>query len=106
MAWEMNETDARAWLRNVVAVIRQGCTLTTTTIDDSVADMMLTAIDSELLWPWIWSALDGLLGDDPVVPIGADPVFAAECEAKGINPLIIIQIVQALIALWQAFRPK
>jgi hypothetical protein len=44
MAWEMNETDARAWLRSGIEWIREGLTLTTTTVDDSVADMVLNSL--------------------------------------------------------------
>ena len=106
MAWEMNKDEARVWLRQVVEVIRKGCTLTTTTIDESVCDMLLNAIDSDLIYGWMWSVLDGILGDTDIVPMMSDPVMAAECEAKGINPLIIISVLKALYDLWKLFRPK
>jgi len=108
MAWEMNETDARAWLRSGIEWIREGLTLTTTTVDDSVADMVLKALDNELIWGWLWSVLDGMLDGD-VQPIGATPIpvaVQAETEAAAINPLLVLQIVKLIYDLWQTFRNK
>jgi hypothetical protein len=100
----MEEAAARAWIRKMVEVIREGLTITPTTVDDGVADMVLRAIDNDLLWSWLWSALDGVL-DPGVTPIGATPPETEqELVAKGVNPLLVLSIVKAIYDLWKMFR--
>jgi hypothetical protein len=106
MAIEMNENEARVWLRDGVEWIRKGLSLTPTTADDKVCDMVLAAIDSDLIWGWLWKVLDGVL-DDSVTPIGAAPddVVAAAAPAA-INPLLVLSIIKALYDLWKMFRTE
>lgn len=106
MPIEMNETDARAWLRKMVEVVREGLSLTETTTDDAICDMVLRVLDNDTLWSWAWSLLDGILGDG-IVPKGAPPEVTAEAEAVGvINPLLVLSILKAIYDLYQLFRNK
>jgi hypothetical protein len=97
----MDEAQARVWIRNIIEVVKQGATLTSFTIDDQAADMALRAVDSDLLWSWLWKLIGGWM--DGVDVVGDEcPVEAA--EAAAINPLMIIAIVKAIVELWKSFR--
>jgi hypothetical protein len=96
----MNEQQARVWVRNIIEVVKQGATLTDFTIDDQAAEMMLRAVDSDLLWASIWKLIGGLLNDEPDV-VGCEmPVT----DVAAINPLMVIAIVKAIVELWKSFR--
>lgn len=102
---EMNEADARAWLRKGVEWIREGLTLTDNTTDDAVCDMVLKALDTDLVWGWLWSMLDGVL-DGGVVPKGAPSEVVTAGEATAINPLLVLSVIKAIWDLYQLFRNK
>lgn len=98
----MNETQARVWIRQIIEVVRQGATLTEFTIDDQAAEMALKAIDSELLWSWLWKVIGGLLEGDDVNVVGAP----GPEELGAIDPLMVIAIIKAVVELWKAFRKQ
>ena len=99
----MTENEARVWVRQIIEVIRKGATLTTTEVDVKVCDMVLLAVDSNTLWPWIWQLLSRFLSDDDGLLVGdiPEPVEAAE---MGLNPLMIIAIIKAIAELIKLFR--
>ena len=100
----MTENEARVWVRQIIEVMRKGATLTTTEVDDKVCDMVLLAVDSNTLWPWIWQLLSRFLAsDDDGLLVGdiPEPVEAAE---MGLNPLTIIAIIRAIAELIKLFR--
>lgn len=98
----MNEAQARVWIRQIVEVVKQGATLTDFTIDDQAAEMVLRAIDNDLLWGWVWKIVGGLLDGQPDV-VGDDlPLLQA--DAAAINPLTVIAIIKAIVELWKSFR--
>lgn len=99
----MTESEARIWVRQIVEVMRKGATLTSITIDDKVCDMMLTAVDSDTLWSWMWQLLSRFLSEDDGVLVGdiAEPPMAAEV---GMDPLTIIAIIRAIAELIKLFR--
>jgi hypothetical protein len=95
----VDEQQARVWIRNIIEVVKQGATLTSFTIDDQAADMALRAVDSDLLWAWLWRLIGGWL--DGVDVVGEEPPVV---EAAAIDPLTVIAIIKAIVSLWQAFR--
>jgi hypothetical protein len=102
---DMAETEARVWLRQVVEVFRTGCTLTKTPIDEKVCDMVLAAIDQDLIWNVIWNMLDGVLDPD-IEPIGSSPAVVGACQAVGLPLLTIIAIIKTIIDLFRMFTNK
>jgi hypothetical protein len=100
----MTESEARIWIRAIIEVMRKGATLTSITIDDKVCDMLLTAVDSDTLWAWIYQLLSRFLAsDDDGLLVGDihEPVEAAE---MGMDPLTIIAIIKAIAELIKLFR--
>jgi hypothetical protein len=99
----MTENEARVWVRQIIEVIRKGATLTSIAIDDKICDMLLTAVDSDTLWSWIYQLLSRFLSDDDGIIVGdiPEPVEAAE---MGLNPLMIIAIIKAIAELIKLFR--
>ena len=96
----MNEQQARVFVRQIIEVIKTGTSLTAISIDDQIAEMALKAVDNDVLWAWIYKIISGLLNNEPDV-VGCEmPVTAVEA----IDPATIIMIVQAIVALWKAFR--
>jgi hypothetical protein len=99
----MSETEVRAWLRKIIEVVRTGTELTDTAIDDNVCEMVLKAIDSDLMWSWLWTLIGRWLVDENA-PILVSAEGSPMVEA--INPLTVIAVIQALIALWKTVRPN
>jgi hypothetical protein len=99
----MTENEARIWIRAIIEVMRKGATLTSTVIDDKVCDMLLTAVDSEVVWSWMWQVLSRFLSEDDGIIVGdiPEPVEAAEL---GLNPLTSIAIIKAIAELIKLFR--
>ena len=67
--------------------------------------MMLTAVDSDAIWPWIYKLLGRFLSDDPIIVAAEcpEPVEAAEV---GLDPLTIIAIIRAIAELIKLFRNR
>lgn len=99
----MDEQQARKWVRDGMSWIGQGTTITNTLIDDKIVAMAMSAIDSDLLWPWIWNLIDGLVADPPLT-MAADEEFTCAAEKAGIDPMTIIAIISAVVELWRKFR--
>jgi hypothetical protein len=81
--------------------MRKGATLTSTVIDDKVCDMLLTAVDSDTLWAWMWQVLSRFLSDGLIVAEAPEPTEAAE---MGINPLTVIAFLKLIAELIKMFR--
>lgn len=103
----MTEQELKQWILDILAVIRKGCTLTPTTIDESVVDMVVRAVESEILWAWIYRLIGGLLGpdDDESILVSTEPMPVDAVEVAMINPLVVIAVIKALIELWKTLRP-
>jgi hypothetical protein len=101
----MNDVELRNFVRKIIEVMRSGASFTDTTIDDQTCDMILRAIDSDVVWGWVAELIGRFLKDEPIlVEAGAEVSSAMEVEA--INPLTIIAIIQAIVSLWKQLRPK
>jgi hypothetical protein len=100
----MNEHEARVWIRKIVEVIRTGTTLTPITADDKVCDMLLLAVDNDVIWPWVWSLLRRALErDDDGIIVGDEPEPVAAAEL-GIDPFTIYKLITLVIAIWKLTR--
>jgi hypothetical protein len=100
----MSEAEARIWIGEILGVIRKGCLLSGTQIDENVVDMVQRAIENDMIWAWIWRVIGTLLTEeDGPILVEADADVAA-CEAAAVNPLLILAVIKALIDLWKSFR--
>lgn len=100
----MNEQQVRVFVRQIVEVLRTGASLTAITIDDQIAEMVLKAVDNDLLWSWIYKLIGGFLNDDGPLVVAASEEFPVEAVEAGVDPLTIIAIIETLVALWKKFR--
>lgn len=102
----MNETELKQWILDILAVIRKGCTLTNTTIDEAAVDMVVRAVENELLWAWIYRLIGGLLGpeDEDAILVQTEPMPVDAVAVAAINPLVVIAVIKALVELWKQFR--
>lgn len=100
----MTENEARNFISSGLAWIQSGTTLTNTPIDDNVVQMALAAVNSDILWPWIWTLIDDLMSDSPLVSGSSTAEMEAAADKAGIDPLTIIAIVTAIVDLWRKFR--
>jgi hypothetical protein len=98
----MNEIEVRQWFKEIGAVVIKGASITSTELDDKVVAMFFNALDSDLVWGFLWPIIDGMFTDETLVQ--SSPEFNDACTAKAINPLAIIAIVKALIDLYKMFR--
>lgn len=98
----MNETEVRAWIKQVGQVILQGTSITNTTVDDTVVGMFFNALDNEVVWRFLWPLIDDIFQESTLVK--ASPGLTAEAEKVGIDPMTIIAIVTAIFNLWKQFR--
>lgn len=98
----MDSAQTRVFVRQIIEVLKTGASLTGITIDDQIADMALKAVDNDTVWNWMWLLIGKLLSDEDVNVVGCEP---PEAEVVGaINPLVLIAIVKAIVALLKAFR--
>jgi hypothetical protein len=100
----MDSNQMRVWIRQILEVIKTGATLTSTNIDDQAVEMMLRAIDNDLLWAWIAKLIDRFMKDDDPLIVAEEEPCPVTADAAAINPLMIIAIVKAIVELWKAFR--
>ena len=98
----MNEIEVRQWFQEIGAVVIKGASITNTELDDKVAAMFFHALDSDLVWGFLWPIIDGMFTDETLVQ--SSPEFNDACAAKAINPLTVIAIVKALLDLYKMFR--
>ena len=98
----MTETQIREFVRRVVQATQSVAELTPTEFDDKACEMVLKVVNNDTLWGWIWSLVDQWIVDEnaPIL-VSAPP---AGMEAEAINPLLVIAIIKAAIALWKAFH--
>jgi len=96
----MTETELREFVRRIVGVAQSVAEMTGTALDDQACEMVLKAVNNDLLWGWIWSLVDQWVVDEnaPIL-VSAPPV-----EVEAIDPVTIIAIVKAAIALWKLIR--
>jgi hypothetical protein len=102
----MNELEMRVFIRQIIEVLRKGATLTGVAIDDQVCDMVLKAVDSDLLWSWVWSLIGRFVNDTEPIVVSESYELTAACEVEAINPLMIIAIIKAIVELWKQLRPQ
>lgn len=102
----MNELEMRAFVRQIIEVMRKGASFTDTPVDDNICDMVLKAVDSDLLWSWVFSIIGRFLKDEEPISVSESGELMAACEAEAINPLMVIAIIKAIIELWKTLRPK
>lgn len=102
----MNEQELKQWVLDTLSVIRRGCTLTPTTIDEAAVDMVVRAVENPILWAWIYRLIGGLLGpdDDESILVATEPMPVDAVEVAAINPLLVIAVIKALVALWKSFQ--
>jgi hypothetical protein len=101
----MNELEMRTFVRQILEVLRKGASLTGTLIDDQTIDMVLRAVDSDLIWGWVFSLIGRFLKDEPIL-VEAGTEVSAAMEVEAINPLMILAIIKAIVALWKELRPQ
>lgn len=101
----MNDAQLRVWIRQIIEVLKTGATLTDVTLDDQVLEMVQKAVDNDLLWAWIAKLIARFMKDeDPLIVAAECEVPLLQADAAAINPLTIIAIVQAIVALLKACR--
>ena len=101
----MDEAEVRQWIVDILGVIRRGCKLTQTEIDERVVDSVIQAISNDTIWGWCWKLLGRLFeGDEPILVTDDAPVAAL--QPYGIDPIMIIAIIRQLYELWKLFTWK
>jgi hypothetical protein len=103
----VTKDEMRQWIKDILGVIAKGASLTPTVIDDNCVAMVLRAVENDMLYDWVYGLIERWLvdEDDPILvgdPVN-DEVLAASAVAA-INPLVVIAVIKALIALWKSFR--
>jgi hypothetical protein len=98
----MTESEVRQWMKEIGVVVAKAATITTNDVDDKVVKMFFDALDNDWIWSLLWPIVDGLFEDDTKVMATAD--FDDACSTKMINPLTVIAIVRAIIALYNQFK--
>lgn len=91
----------REWLLLVADALDLIVARTTTTADDAVLDFVTSAIRNDSLFDPFYQLILNLLSSDGRVVVG-DTVSApllAEADRAGINPLVLIELIQAVIAI-------
>ena len=103
----MSEQELKQWILDILDVLRRGAGLTPTTIDEASIDMVIRAVENELLWAWIYKLIGGLLGpdDDGSLLVQTESVPVDVATAAAVNPLLVIAVIRALVALWKSFNP-
>ena len=96
----MNENEFRAWVKQILGVLKTGAGLTPTLIDDQACEMVLKVVDSDILWGWVWKTVDQWVVDED------HPILVGAPEMVGVNPLLVLAVIKALLALWKALRPE
>lgn len=102
----MAENEVRLWMRKIIEVLRTGAEITGTKVDDQACDMVLKAIDNDLLWSWLWKAIGRFFGGDSPIIVAQDPVPVSAGEIAEFNPLLVLSIIKALVDLWKLLRPQ
>jgi hypothetical protein len=101
----MNELEMRTFVRQILEVLRKGASLTGTTIDDQTIDMVLRAVDSDLIWSWVFALIQRFLKDEPIL-VESGVEVAEACEVAAISPLAIIAIIKAMVELWKLLKKE
>jgi hypothetical protein len=99
----MSESEIRQWLLSFGHLLGKLADLSGTQIDDEVVKAFIAALESDLLWGYIWLLIGGLFDDKPMLVEATDDVALA-AEELGISPLVIIAIVKALLEIWKLFK--
>lgn len=102
----LNDVELRNFVRKIIEACRTGASLTSTLIDDQTCDMILRAIDNDLLWSWVFKLIGRFLNDGEPILVEEGGAIAEAMEVEAINPLTIIAIIQAIVALWKTLKPK
>lgn len=102
----MNELEIRNFIRKIIEVLRTGASLTGTTIDDQACDMVLRAVDNDLIWSWIVKLIGRFMDDGQPILVEDGGEIAAAMEVEAISPLMVIAIIKAIVELWKTLRPK
>lgn len=100
----MTETELREFVRRIVGVAQTVAELTGTAIDDHACEMVLKAVNNDLLWGWIWSLVDQWIVDENAPILVSAEAAPAELQAAAIDPLTVIAIIKAAIELWKLIR--
>lgn len=95
----MNEEQARKWIRDGVLWLKEGATLTPTTLDDLIFDKTLNAIDTDFLWDLMWRVLSRVLEGESVLVHAPDESVLAEAQLVEADWTKIMEIVLAIIEL-------
>ena len=108
----MNEAQAKQWIYDGFAWIGQGCSITSTYLDDKLVRMMMVAVSNDVIWSWVWpmirSIFEGEAEPEVLLAAAADEEAPAEVTAAaaevGLNPLMILAFVKAVMELIKMFR--
>ncbi len=94
--------DTRNWLGAILDSSGVFAELTDTVIDDEIINGLRGILNSDELWDSIHGLLLRLIGEDMEVVTEVDKVG----KKVGLNPALIMLIIQALRMLWEFLRSR
>lgn len=100
----MNEEQARKWIRDGVLWLKEGATLTPTTLDDLIFDKTLNAIDTDFLWDLMWRVLSRVLEGEAILVEAPDEAVLAQAGIVEADWTKIMEIALAIIELIKKWR--
>lgn len=100
----MNEEQARKWIRDGVLWLKEGATLTPTTLDDLIFDKTLNAIDTDFLWDLMWRVLSRVLESEAILVEAPDEAALAQAGIVEADWTKIMEIALAIIELIKKWR--
>ena len=102
----MTDKEIREIVLKIIEWGNQLAENTENTIDDQVAKVAKALIENDVLWGlFVRFILNKLRdGDDEPILVGDDGELSAASDEVGIDPVLIYQLITAVIALWKLFR--
>ncbi len=100
--------SVRDWLRLVVEFGKGGSQMTPILVDDKVVEALSQIVENDETWAVVWQIINSFTGDE--LRPRTDKVSRVEviglATELGIDPDLIVQIIQLIIELIQAFWGK